>query len=128
MGKVVHFEIPADDPVRAGNFYNKLFGWNIEPVQNMQYWIARTVEVDSKMIPKEVGAINGGIFKRGGTSAQHPVLVIDVESIDQSLKDIQKAGGSVFVPKQEIGGMGFYATFRDCEGNVMGLWENIKKN
>jgi uncharacterized protein len=29
MPKVVHFELPADDPQRAVAFYEKAFGWTI---------------------------------------------------------------------------------------------------
>ncbi|WP_424204801.1 VOC family protein [Sulfuricaulis sp.] len=29
MPRVVHFELPADDPQRAVAFYEKAFGWTI---------------------------------------------------------------------------------------------------
>jgi hypothetical protein len=28
--RVIHFEIPADDPRRAVKFYEKVFGWRID--------------------------------------------------------------------------------------------------
>ena len=35
---------------------------------------------------------------------------------------VEKAGGSVLVPKTDIGeNMGFFAIIRDCEGNRVGL-------
>ena len=64
MDKVVHFEIPVDDLKRAQNFYKIIFGWTIEPMPEMNYTILRTVEVDEKFMPKEKGAINGGMMKR----------------------------------------------------------------
>lgn len=30
MSRVIHFEIPADDPERSISFYEKVFGWRIE--------------------------------------------------------------------------------------------------
>jgi uncharacterized protein len=30
MGRVIHFELNADDPARAAEFYKKVFGWKIE--------------------------------------------------------------------------------------------------
>ena len=30
MGRVVHFEITADDLRRAGDFYAEAFGWKLE--------------------------------------------------------------------------------------------------
>ncbi|TMI31920.1 hypothetical protein E6H29_04205 [Candidatus Bathyarchaeota archaeon] len=36
-GKVVHFEIPADNVERAKTFYKKAFGWQIEKYPGMEY-------------------------------------------------------------------------------------------
>ncbi|WP_276699221.1 VOC family protein [Methanobacterium formicicum] len=30
MPKVIHFEIPAEEPERAVEFYRKVFGWKID--------------------------------------------------------------------------------------------------
>ena len=30
MSRVVHFEIPADNPDRVAEFYKKVLGWNIQ--------------------------------------------------------------------------------------------------
>jgi predicted enzyme related to lactoylglutathione lyase len=32
------------------------------------------------------------------------------------------------MPKQEVPDMGFYSYFIDPEGNVIGLWETMKKD
>jgi predicted enzyme related to lactoylglutathione lyase len=53
------------------------------------------------------------------------VLTVDVESIDDSLKQIEAGGGSIVKPRTEIPGMGAFAYFKDTEGNVMGLWETV---
>ena len=37
----------------------------------------------------------------------------------------ESLGGAVVKPKETIPGMGSFAYFRDTEGNVMGLWENL---
>ncbi len=56
MPKVVHFEIPADNPQRAVKFYQKVFNWKIEKWQGpMDYWFVTTGE------DKELG-INGAII------------------------------------------------------------------
>jgi uncharacterized protein len=54
-----------------------------------------------------------------------PVITINVDSINDSLKKVEAGGGGVVQPRQEIPGMGAFAYFKDTEGNVMGLWENI---
>jgi predicted enzyme related to lactoylglutathione lyase len=122
MDKIVHFEIPADDIGRGKDFYGSIFGWEIEDVEGMDYTIVRTVRVDDQQMPTEPGAINGGMMKRSADTPS-PVITINVGSIDDALKRIEAAGGSVVHPRQEIPGMGAFAYFKDTEGNTMGLWE-----
>ncbi len=126
MDKVVHFEIPADDVKRAEKFYEKTFGWNIDPMPEMEYTIVRTAEVDEKFMPKEVGSINGGMFKRTDELAG-VMITIAVKDIDEHLKTIEKNGGKIARKKTAVGDMGFVAYFKDTEGNIVGLWENAKK-
>lgn len=129
MKKVVHFEIPADDVERAKKFYS-IFDWQLQdwPMPDGSVYVgARTVEVDEKTyMPKEPGAINGGIVKRD-QYATTPQVTVNVPSIDDYLEKVKSAGGSVVKGKKEIGGMGYYAYVNDTEGNLLGLWEDIKK-
>ena len=94
MDKVVHFEIPADDLVRARDFYSTVFGWKMNQMPQMGYTIVGTTETDEKGMPKEPGAINGGMLEREDP-VNHPVITISVENIDQSLEKIVKNGGKV---------------------------------
>jgi len=123
MDKVVYFEIPADDVERAKKFYKNVFKWAIQPMPEMDYTMVKTTETDPEtMMPKEPGAINGGMPKRSAT-VKAPIITISVESIDDSVKKIEKGGGKIVSPKQPIGEMGFIAYFKDSEGNTLGLWE-----
>lgn len=122
MGKVVHFEIPADDVERAKKFYGSIFGWEADDVPGMDYTMVRTVAVDERQMPTEPGAINGGMMKRGPDTPS-PVLVIDVDAIDEALGRIEQQGGAVVRPRTEIPGMGAFAYFKDLDGNVLGLFE-----
>ena len=124
QGKVVHFEIPADDVDRAKEFYRSIFGWQLQDMPEMNYTIVQTTAVDEQQMPTEPGAINGGLMKRSADTPA-PVLTVDVESIDDSLKHIEAAGGSTVKPRTEIPGMGAFAYFKDPEGNTLGLWENL---
>ena len=109
MQKVVHFEIPADDLERAKKFYGDIFGWQLAdwPMQDGSVYVgARTVEVDEAFIPKEAGAINGGIVRRD-QYIKTPQVTINVPSVDDYIEKAKAAGGSVIKPKQEIEGMAF---------------------
>ena len=43
MGRVVHFEMLADDPDRAVAFYEAVLGWAVEVPAGMErYWLVTT--------------------------------------------------------------------------------------
>jgi uncharacterized protein len=123
MRSVVHFEIPADDVARAKEFYRSVFDWQLQDMPEMNYTILRTTDVDENQMPTTAGAINGGLMQRSQETPT-PVLTIDVESIDQALKQVEASGGRTVRARTEIPGMGAYAYFTDPEGNTLGLWEN----
>ena len=125
MSKVVHFEIPADDLDRAKNFYGSVFGWELQtmPMNEGEYTSVKTTDVDEQtQLPTEPGAINGGMFLRDERLTS-PVITIDVDGIDDALKQIEAEGGTTVAPRTAIPGMGAFAYFKDPEGNVLGLWE-----
>ncbi|MGE5042024.1 MAG: VOC family protein [Candidatus Levyibacteriota bacterium] len=121
MGKVNHFELPADDPKRARDFYETIFGWKMDVMEDMDYTLVTTGPTGQKG-PEEPGFINGGIGKRS-PEFDAPDIVIDVESIDETLKTIEQHGGKIIRKKMPVGEMGFTAYFEDTEGNKVGLWE-----
>jgi uncharacterized protein len=125
MRKVVHFEIPAEDVERAKGFYGSVFGWQLQTMQmpGGEYTSAMTTAVDDQpQQPSEPGAINGGLMQRTEQTPS-PVITIDVDAIDDTLQEVEAAGGTTVAPRTEIPGMGAFAYFKDPDGNVMGLWE-----
>jgi predicted enzyme related to lactoylglutathione lyase len=121
-GRVVHFEIPFDDQERASSFYTDAFGWKLTAMPEMSYVLVTTGPSDQGP-PSEPGFINGGMMRRElplGT----PVITVDVEDIDASLRTIENLGGTTVSAKQAVGDMGFAAYFKDSEGNLLGLWQN----
>ena len=120
MDKVVHFETPADNVERAVKFYKETFDWKITPVPEMKYTLLGTVEVDKNNMPKELGAINGGLMERS-FGIKGPVLTINVDNIDASIQKIQNKGGKIIQGKMEVPNIGLIAYFQDTEGNTLGL-------
>ncbi|MGE5829507.1 MAG: VOC family protein [Micromonosporaceae bacterium] len=121
-GRVVHFELPADDVKRAGEFYQTVFGWDINPVPDVNYVLVVTTP-SGETGPTEPGAINGGMAERSSPITA-PVITIEVDEISRALEQVEAAGGAVVQGKQPVGAMGFTAYFSDTEGNVVGLWQN----
>ena len=119
--KVVYFELPAEDMSRAKKFYSSAFGWEMKDMDE-DYTSVLCAESDEYMHSVEKGAITGGIQKKGARAVA-PTVVIQVDDIDQAINNLEKAGGKIIVPKDEMNGMGWYAQFNDPEGNRIGLFQ-----
>ncbi len=121
--RVVHFEIPYDDGDRARGFYKAAFDWEVVQMPDMGGYTLVMTGPSGDQGPTEAGFINGGLLAREMATTRHPVVVVDVPSIDATLERIPGLGGSVVAGKSAVGDMGFTAYVSDPEGNVVGLWE-----
>jgi predicted enzyme related to lactoylglutathione lyase len=122
-GRVVHFEVPFDDADRAREFYQEVFGWQIQPMPEMDYNMVQTGPVSDQGMPSEPGYIGGGMMQRQAPYTS-PVLTVQVDDIDAAIVNIEKHGGAAAGEKLAVGDMGFAAYFTDSEGNLLGLWQN----
>jgi predicted enzyme related to lactoylglutathione lyase len=112
---ICYVEIPAPDIEKAGSFYASVFGWQIKPstLSDTPYWEFRTGD----------GQLTGGLVQERPAVTGGTVLYLKVESIDATLASIVASGGTVTMPKAEIGGgHGFSAFFEDPNGNRLGLY------
>lgn len=112
MGRVIHFEITADDVERAAGFYARVFGWRAEDTPFAEgYKLART---------GEGGGIDGAIMTRSHQS-QPAVIWLEVDDIDAAAEQVRAAGGATEGGKNTIPGDGHLLYVRDTEGNLLGL-------
>ena len=122
-GRVVHFEVPFDDADRARDFYKEVFGWQIQPMPEMNYTMVSTGPTSDQGMPSEPGFIGGGMMQRQAP-VNSPVITMEVDDIDATINAVEKHGGAAVGEKMAVGEMGFAAYFSDSEGNLMGLWQN----
>jgi uncharacterized protein len=127
MNPVVHFEMPYEDKDRVADFYSKAFGWGAQKFgpEMGDYVVAHTQEMDAEFMPKEKGKINGGFFKKTKPD-QHPSVVIAVDDIQVSMREVEAAGGKIVGGQKpgepdDIPGIGLYIAFTDTEGNRVGM-------
>lgn len=123
MNPVVHFEMQAEDRTRMAGFYTKVFGWKTQMLgpEMGDYVLVTTSDVDENGRPKDAGMINGGFYPKREGSAPHPSVVIAVEDIKESMKDIEKAGGIMLGEPVEIPGIGLFVSFTDTEKNRVSI-------
>jgi predicted enzyme related to lactoylglutathione lyase len=127
MDPVIHFELPATDPLRAGRFYEEAFGWQTTPLgpEMGNFVLAFTVETDHETrLPQKVGAINGGFYERTEPD-QTPKLTILVDDIRAAMDRIVAAGGQVLGDPVEMPGVGLFVSFFDPDGNVATINEDF---
>jgi uncharacterized protein len=122
MSRVIHFEIHADDPRRAANFYQEVFGWQIQKWDGpADYWLVTTGK------PPEPG-IDGAILQRRGPINGDAVIAyvctIDVVSVDDTIAKITSLGGTIALPKDPVPGVGWLAYAKDTEGNIFGVMQS----
>ncbi|MFX1390111.1 MAG: VOC family protein [Promethearchaeota archaeon] len=116
MPKINHFEINADDIQRAKTFYENVFNWKIERWEGpLEYWNITAGDEDEP-------GINGGLQKREDKEDTISNY-IGVESVEEIIKRVKKNRGKIIKPKSPIPGVGYYAVFRDTEGNKLGVME-----
>lgn len=124
MGRVTHFEIHADDPRRAMDFYRELLGWTFEAWGGMDYWLADTG-------PAEEPGIHGAIMRREtpveGGSIVAFVCTAEVADLEQALAAVPGLGGSVVRGKRAVPGIGWHAYVEDTEGNLLGLMQTDER-
>lgn len=114
--RVVHFEIPCDEPEKTMAFFNEAFGWHFQQFGNEPYWVVLTGD-------EKTPGINGGIMKK--RDPKQPVVnSIDVADIDKAAAQIEISGGKIVVPKMPIPSVGWLAYFTDPDGNLHGIYQN----
>ncbi len=113
---VVHWEFWSEQPERAADFYERVFGWTITHHPEMNYRMAET---------GGQGGINGGIMRpdKSGPWPGNMTFYIDVNDLDAFGKKITEAGGKMIVERQQVPGMGSFSLFADPDGRVLGIWK-----
>jgi predicted enzyme related to lactoylglutathione lyase len=110
------FEIPAIDFQQAVNFYNHIYGINMQ--QNI-------TEVNSMaFFPVTVG-IGGAVISGPGSvpSDTGPLIYLNGgKDLGIVLDKVEEAGGRIVMPKTLISKeMGYFAIFIDSQGNKLAL-------
>jgi hypothetical protein len=122
MSRVIHFEIHADNPERAINFYKSVLGWGFQKWDGPEEYYLITTG------PDDQPGINGGLIKRRGTVDGNAVIAyvctVEIPNIEEYLEKIKNNNGQIVVPKMPIPGVGWLAYAKDTEGNIFGVMQN----
>lgn len=122
MANIAFFQIPADNVDRAKHFYHSLLGWMIAPTRTpMDPAMNASIQFQDIITGNaKEGTMNMGLlYKRQMTE---PIInFVTVDEIDKILVKVEKLGGKIVRPKEEIKTVGQVAIIQDSEGNAIGL-------
>lgn len=113
--RVIHFDLGAQNPQRAADFYSNVFGWEFQKWEGLQeYWMIKSGEESDP-------GIDGGMspMMPGGATT----VTIGVDNLDAYQTKVLEAGGKLTMGKMAIPGVGWFAQFEDTEGNTVGMIE-----
>jgi len=113
--RVIHFEIPIDDPDRAGAFYHDVFDWTISKWGPIDYWTMTT--------GTEPGPGAEGALTPRSEAPEGVVIYVGVDDIEEAMARVTAAGGTLESEKMPIPTVGWNARVRDPEGNLIGLFQ-----
>lgn len=117
MAVISWFEIPAADVGRATAFYERILGVTTIPED--------IGDGDVKSIFPAESSITGAISQGPAwTPAATGVIVYfdGGDDLQVVLDRVEAAGGAIVEPKQTVDATsGYWARFRDTEGNIVGL-------
>jgi predicted enzyme related to lactoylglutathione lyase len=110
------FEIFVSDIDRACRFYEKTLGLELHREELGDRPMA--------VFPAEQTGVAGGLVqdpKRPPSDAGAIVYFDANGKLDACIDRVRGAGGTILMPKTDIGEPGFIALVRDTEGNTVGL-------
>ena len=119
-GDWCHIEFLSADAERSKRFYGDVFGWKYEDIPGADYVNVKTSE----------DGIEGGIGGLAQATGKAPAAAnglfayLLTTDMDATLAAIERAGGTIVIPKTDVMGMGEFARFLDPDGNLIGLWRD----
>jgi predicted enzyme related to lactoylglutathione lyase len=124
MAHVAHFAINADDVSRARRFYEKVFGWKLEPWGPPNFYLINTRDQEANAV---MGALQARRELIPGKRTIGFECTISVKSLDETIAAIEANGGKIVLSRSTIVGVGDLVFVEDTEGNVAGAMQYDKK-
>jgi predicted enzyme related to lactoylglutathione lyase len=119
-GDWCHVDVLTTDSARARAFYGTVFGWQFEPLPDVDYVSVRTSEDG---IEAGIGGL-AQVAGAAGAQASGLIPYLLAPDMDATLAAVVAAGGTIVIPRTDVRGYGDFAHFRDPDGNLVGLWRD----
>jgi predicted enzyme related to lactoylglutathione lyase len=111
---VMQWQIVAKEPDKLADFYTKLFDWDVNTNNALNY---RMVDTGSER------GINGGIWPAPPEGQSMVTLYVEVDDIGVCVSKAIKLGGKIVMPPQKLPDGDEMAIIIDVEGIPVGLFK-----
>ena len=113
-------ELMTNDVDKAKEFYADLFGWTYEEMPMDSGFTYTMAKLGDKMV--------GGLMPLppGAPEGMPPIWgsYVAVDDVDESSKLVEKLGGTVLLPPQDIPGVGRFSVVQDPQGAWFSLFKS----
>jgi uncharacterized protein len=104
----------SENPEKMQAFYAQVFEWNFDSTSMPGYTLVNTGQQPC-----------GGLMKRPPQAPESRLNVyFKVESLDETMKKVERAGGKIVVPRTHIPNVGDYAFFTDPAGVIVDIFQS----
>jgi predicted enzyme related to lactoylglutathione lyase len=108
--KIAYPELPSTDVPALKTFYGQLFGWIFQ-------------DYGDDYAAVEGAGLDGGFNGDPDTRPKAPLAIIETKNIEDMLRRVQDAGGTITMPTFSYpGGRRFH--FRDPSGNELAVMQS----
>ncbi len=116
IGSLCFYDLGSTNPTETRAFYRDVFGWSFRDVGGYEFINDGT--------PDGGGLLMGGL--RECNEGGGVMTYINVKSLDETKKKVERAGGTILEPRIEVPGYGVFAIFKAPGGPVQAAWEQAK--
>lgn len=118
VGAPIWFDLMSTDPARAAEFYQAVFGWELEGPPQAEFGGYQNFLRNGK----RVAGLAPYMAEAGGAANVWSVYLHTADA-DATVGAVQAAGGTVLFPPMPVGDMGSMMVAADPAGAVIGFWQ-----
>lgn len=118
VGAPIWFDLMSSEPAKAAEFYQALFGWEVEGPPREEFGGYQNFTLHGK----RVAGLSPYMAEGGGPSDIWS-LYLRTDDPETTVKNVEAAGGSIMVPPMAVGEEGTMMVTVDNAGAVIGFWK-----
>jgi uncharacterized protein len=108
-------EMASEDPAATRRFLEQVFRWKFQ---------SRAMPQGVYLAFEAPGGGRGGIRPTQPTESPSSLSYVRVSDLGDAQRKVEKAGGSVVLPRMDVPGMGSFFWFKIPGGPILACWQD----